>query len=444
MNLRSIGIAASLVVFAFACSSAERRSGFGTDKDPTQPGSSSSSSGGSITGDDDDDGPGVPTSQCGVNNGSSKDPEKDYDGDGYPLKNDCNECNKSINSGARDIPGNGIDEDCSGKADDEAASCDDSLDVAPGDAYEAAAAMGLCRRADKGGVGWGVLEAKFVQADGKKMPGSGLNVGVLPGFGNNNKPKEGKRFFVVSTGLARSPKDEGYVDPTSLTGAGAGGTGGAKSGLPAGYPKEAPSCADVPNYSVSNEAFDSGGLQVKIRVPSNAKSFSYEHFFLTQEFPDWVCSKYNDFFVTLMTPTPAGLEDANIAFDSQNNPIGVNSGLFRVCNPGEYDIGMAGGLGGGGATVKRKFDCPDGPKALKGTGKRFEGFTMPLAGTQKPGGGTGWLTTTAPVTGGQEITLVFAVWDSGDGNLDSTVFLDNFQWSLESSGTVDTTPTGVK
>ena len=441
MNLRSIGIAASLVLFAFACGSAERRSGFSQDKDPTAPSTKGDGNGGNIIGDDgdddddddDSDSPGVPTSECGINHGSGNDPDKDYDGDGYPLKNDCNECNKKINAGARDIAGNGIDEDCSGTPDDEPESCDADLDVAPGDAYEAAAAMGLCRKADKNGVGWGLLDAKFVQADGKAMPGSKLNVGVLPKFGDKNKPKEGKRFFVLSTGVARSPVDQGYVG-ASLTSP--GGTG-AQSGLPDGYPKEAPSCQDVPNYEVSNQAFDSGGLRVKIRVPSNAKSFSYEHFFLTEEFPQWVCTKFNDFFVTLMTPTPAGLDDANIAFDSQNNPIGVNSGLFRVCKAGEYDIGAAAGFGGGGSTVKRQFDCPDGNSRLKGTGPRYEGSP----GGQ-PGGGTGWLTTTAPVEGGQEITLTFAVWDSGDRNLDSTVFLDNFQWSLESTGTVDTTPTG--
>jgi hypothetical protein len=106
-----------------------------------------------------------------------------------------------------------------------------------------------------------------------------------------------------------------------------------------------------------------------------------------------------------------------------------------VCNPGDYDIADG--------AANRHYDCPQGPKALKGTGKRYEGFSF-LGQTQPPSGGTGWLTTTAPVTGGQEITLHFTVWDSGDGALDSTVLLDNFQWSLESAGTVDTTPTGVK
>jgi hypothetical protein len=36
-----------------------------------------------------------------------------------------------------------------------------------------------------------------------------------------------------------------------------------------------------------------------------------------------------------------------------------------------------------------------------------------------------------PVEPGSEITLRFAVWDSGDSVLDSLVLVDDFQWSLE-------------
>jgi hypothetical protein len=445
MNLRSIGIAASLVLFAFACSETESRSGFTTDKDPTEKkakkGDSTSGDIAGNEGDDDDDdddddatNPGVPTDQCGINNKSGQDPNKDYDGDGFPLRNDCNECNKKINAGARDIPGNNIDEDCTGVPDDEPPSCDDDLNPS-GDAYEAAAALGLCKRADKDGVGWGVISAKFLKPDGKPMAGNGLQVGVLPQFGEKNTPKEGKRIFVLSTGVARTPKDEGYYAPPTIL---SPGPAHSKTGLPAGFPKEAPSCQEAPNYKVSTDGNDGAGLEVKIRVPSNAKSFSYEHFFLTQEFPDYVCSKYNDFFVTLMSPAPAGLEDANIAFDSKGNTIGVNSGdLFSVCKAGDYTIGKPDPNETDLGTISRNYPCPDGNKRLKGTGPRFEGLPGGL-----PGGGTGWLTTTAPVQPGQIITLHFAVWDSADGLLDSTVFIDNFQFSLESVPTVDTTPTG--
>ena len=94
--------------------------------------------------DDDDDWPtrASRTDQCGINHNPGQDPEKDYDGDGFPLKERLQRVQQEGQQGARDIPGNNIDEDRSGAADDEATSCDDNLDVAPGDAYEAAAAMG--------------------------------------------------------------------------------------------------------------------------------------------------------------------------------------------------------------------------------------------------------------------------------------------------------------
>ena len=43
-------------------------------------------------------------------------------------------------------------------------------------------------------------------------------------------------------------------------------------------------------------------------------------------------------------------------------------------------------------------------------------------------GGTAWLKTQAPVTGGEELTIRFAIWDTGDDNFDSTVLIDDFQW----------------
>ena len=64
---------------------------------------------------------------------------------------------------------------------------------------------------------------------------------------------------------------------------------------------------------------------------------------------------------------------------------------------------------------------------------------MPDALPGTPGGGaTGWLTTTVPVTAGDEFTLRLTIWDTGDQSFDSTVILDNFRWRTDSTslGTV--------
>jgi hypothetical protein len=39
----------------------------------------------------------------------------DADGDGYCKMYDCNEADKTIHAGARDVPGDGIDQNCDGK-----------------------------------------------------------------------------------------------------------------------------------------------------------------------------------------------------------------------------------------------------------------------------------------------------------------------------------------
>ena len=39
----------------------------------------------------------------------------DVDGDGYCKLQDCNENDKSVNAAARDVPNDGIDQNCDGK-----------------------------------------------------------------------------------------------------------------------------------------------------------------------------------------------------------------------------------------------------------------------------------------------------------------------------------------
>lgn len=41
-------------------------------------------------------------------------PTVDQDGDGYPSTVDCSDVNNTVHPGAPEIPGNGIDDDCTG------------------------------------------------------------------------------------------------------------------------------------------------------------------------------------------------------------------------------------------------------------------------------------------------------------------------------------------
>lgn len=318
------------------------------------------------------------------------DPNIDNDGDGWTgAAGDCNDCTELMNPGAMDYPGNAIDEDCNGADDDNPGSCDTGLAL-NGTARDGARAMGVCK--DSMGDAWGLVNAEWVTADGQPLANydpAGDGVGILDGFGPNVDVQEGVKLLALSSGAARQPTDPGYQDPS-------GYDKFYSTGAPPGYPKESPSCPGV----ITGTPYDSAGLRMTIKTPTNAKSLRFNLNFYTYEFPIYICSTYNDFFTAMLTPQVSTLPDGNISFDSQGNTLSVNAGFLQVCQPQ-----TAGG---------KVFDCPLGTSQLQGTG--FE-----------PSAATGWLQTTAPIEDpGGTITLQFSIWDSGDGVLDSTILLDNF------------------
>lgn len=206
---------------------------------------------------------------------------------------------------------------------------------------------------------------------------------------------------VYSSGTARTPGQSGYVNPNGQYSSYDAGT---SVNYPPGFPKNAQGCP-----TSGNKANDSSGLRLKIRTPTNAKSFSYHFSLFSTEYPEWVCTAYNDHFVALLTGSSALPQNPpqnsnNISFDKNGNPVSVNVAFFT--HPG----------------------CPTCTSNLL-TGTGFDG----TCASKICGGSTGWLYTTAPVVGGEEITLQFAVWDQGDALWDSTVLVDNFRWSVEPS-----------
>lgn len=298
--------------------------------------------------------------------------------------------------GAFDIPGNNFDDDCDGTADNEVVGCDSGIpDIGYTDPMSAAHAIGLCKAAQPGQPGWGVLEAKYVKADG--TPGvNPVSHGLLPNFGPNVQVQEGVNMLVLSSGTARRPGDIGYSSPQGFD-------SGTTSQQPAGFPIDTPAC---PGVTTGGPANNPAGFELRLRAPTNAKSFTFNFNFYTFEYPAWICSAYNDFFIALQSPAPSNAVQGNISFDAASNPVSVNNGLLEVCSPGTY----------GG----KSFACPLGTAQLQGTG--FEGHAA-----------TGWLETQSPVEPGGEFTLRFVVYDVGDEILDSTVLIDNFKWSVEES-----------
>lgn len=339
----------------------------------------------------------------------------DDDGDGYTeAEGDCDDCRRSRNPGAYDYPGNGVDEDCSGRADDEVLDCDTGAPIDSTDPFGAVRALGLCRTTTEDARGaqktWGVISARYVKPDGTPETDP-LSHGISASFGVN-KPQEGASMLLLSTGTARAPGMPGY---RSISGYEKGYT----SGAPAGYPKESPSCPGI----TTGRPHDGAGFEVVVRVPTNVRSLRVDQNFFTLEFPGYVCTNFNDFFVIEMEPRVPSYPDGNIAFDSAGNPISVNNALLQVCEPRK--------IGG------RDYTCPLGTSSLSGTGFDVVGDDSSPA----PHAATGWLTTSAPVPAGKTIRLRFTIWDSSDGKLDSSVLVDRFGWSqLEDAGTKPADP----
>jgi hypothetical protein len=220
--------------------------------------------------------------------------------------------------------------------------------------------------------------------------------------------QQGARMLALSSGAARQPGDPGFASPS-------GHDTGIMGLAPNGFPIDSPAC---PLVQTSNDktAYNPIAFEVKIRVPTNAKSFTFNFDFYTFEFPFYVCTQYNDFFVVLQDPPPPNAQSGNISFDTQGNPVSVNNGFLEVCQ-----AQPAGG---------KNFPCQLGTAQLQGTG--FEGHAA-----------TGWLETQSPVVPGSEITLRFAIWDMGDPILDSTVLIDNFKFSADDATEAGTKPVPV-
>jgi len=351
-------------------------------------------------------------------------PGVDDDGDGFLDGDDCNECDANVNAGAVEVIAQPnmdgtlpepADEDCDGMVDNGVASCDAGLQVGNPDPYAGAAAIELCQKATAADKKWGVMEALYVRADGSNAaPPDPRQWGIKPSFGPNVNVQGGERMLVLSAGYARDASDPDACGSTTCT-INYGGS------APPGFPQ------DVPNCSGSTAINDDVALQLKIRTPKNATGYSFNFKFYSFEFPEWVCTSFNDQFIALVSPPPMGSINGNVSFDKNTNPVSVNIAFFDVCDPAS-SAQWAQSCFGGCPPLPNPY-CPSGTAELIGTGFKEWDFGSWA-------GGTSWLKTQVPVTGGEVIDIRFAIWDTGDQALDSSAMIDNFQW-IANGGTVN-------
>jgi hypothetical protein len=397
--------------------------------------------------------------ECGSGSGSNPGSGSncvDEDGDGWTTcQGDCcdntSQCTNPalVNPGAFEVAGDGVDNDCDGTVDNAIVSCDQSVSGNSTSGYDYASAIDICPTTTLQGSAlmsdplrhWGIVDATMTLADGTGAS-SVFSSTILPKYGTGITPHTGDKLMLVSTGFAAGVGDPNF--DASLSGPML-----TFSAIPADFLAanggKLPNAPNCPN-PIANFANDPVMLTLKIRVPTNAQSFSMDVNFLSSEFPEWTCSLYNDFFVVLLDSTyngtPANPSDKNLAFytaqDGSKYPVGVNlaagdTGLFNQCVNGTTGCkGAADGTGSAGT-----IDTCASTAELAGTGLDKADANVCDADSLM-GGGTGWLTTSGNVVPGEVITLRIAIWDTSDDALDSMAVIDNFRWSAETSmpGTV--------
>jgi hypothetical protein len=153
-------------------------------------------------------------------------------------------------------------------------------------------------------------------------------------------------------------------------------------------------------FNASGFKYDYQEVRFTTTVPEGANGLSFDVAFLTKEYPIWLNSPYNDMFVAWLESSNWS---GNISFDGGGNALSLKAAFME-----HFDDN--GDLG------------------------EFEGTCMRYSA------GTGWLESSIEVIPGDEITLVFAIFDLDDVNWDSIVFVDNFQWACEGGGGPSTIP----
>ena len=143
----------------------------------------------------------------------------------------------------------------------------------------------------------------------------------------------------------------------------------------------------------SEQGNDLVQLSVTLEVPPGTQGWLVDWKFLSEEFPEWVGSQYNDAFL-IETPFSKFQISGFATVEAPNN-VALDPDGDLVCVNTVGVVGMSG---------------------WNAMGTTYDGATATL-------------TAGAPVPAGAEIiTIVFSVMDLGDSIYDTAVFLDNFRF----------------
>ncbi len=255
--------------------------------------------------------------------------------------------------------------------------------------------------------------------------GSPAAMGRRNAFGNAGAfpPREGSGYVVIGSGqvadldgaadpfLTYCSKDIAGFDPGTLPPPIVGTNVGNQTCTENQALVGTGDCSNTIEAQLTAGAYDYTEIKFSVVVPTTVNSFSYDLAFFSIEYPDYFQSQFNDMYIGWLE---SEAWTGNISFDGQGNPISLNAGFLNY-----------------------KDSCaPNDPMCGGGVAPALHGTCM------QTHAGTTWLTSQAGVAPGEQITVIFAIFDQGDGILDSYVFLDNFQWGCEGDLPPQTVPIG--
>ena len=241
----------------------------------------------------------------------------------------------------------------------------------------------------------------------------------LLGTNGEYAPRQGDRMVILSTGRAADVPHthaelgcDPLVCPSSALDPGA-----PMSTLPSpievGRVDTVKTCTDDPSlvgtgdcsntleeqWSAGAGAHDYAELRLETKVPVRADAFIYQFAFFSSEYPAWTSqgSPWNDMYVAWLE---SEAWTGNISFDELGNPI-TSNGVFL-----DY-------LDADSPLCKGNDPC---------VAPELDGFAM------DGHAGTRWLETVAPVVPGEEVEVIFAIFDLSDAYFDTVVLLDGVHW----------------